>query len=439
MAKTTKIKALNIWMNGELVGRWSNFSKGIHEFRYYDSWLESVNTRPLSLSLPLVSENVSYKGAVVENYFDNLLPDSVEIRRRIQNRFSANSTEPFDLLAQIGRDCVGAVQLLPVGALPEEIVTINSKPLDEEEVSRIIKSVTASPFPGIRENEHFRISVAGAQEKTAFLLNNGKWSIPLGSTPTTHIFKLPLGKIMGADLSTSIENEWLCSKITKAFGIESAESEIGVFKDQKVLIVKRFDRAFSADNRWILRLPVEDMCQVTATSPFQKYETDGGPGIEAIMKILLGSKNSSKDRHTFFKTQILFWMLAAPDGHAKNFSIFLEKQGGYRLAPIYDVISVYPVMGKRSFEIAPEKLRMAMAVTGKNRHYDWMKINKRHWQATASRCGVLNSIEEIITELVEKTPCVIDEVSKILPDNFPKTVSDKIFEGLEKAAKVFHA
>ncbi len=435
MVKTRKIRDLNVWMNGELVGRWSNFSKGIHEFRYYDSWLESVNARPLSLSLPLVSENILYKGAVVENYFDNLLPDSIEIRRRIQSRFSADSMEPFDLLAQIGRDCVGAVQLLPVGTEPEEIMKIVSEPMDEEQVAFILKSVTSAPFPGMRESKNFRISVAGAQEKTAFLLNNGKWSIPLGSTSTTHIFKLPIGKIMGADLSTSIENEWLCSKITKAFGIESAESEIGIFKDQKVLIVKRFDRAFSSDSKWIIRLPVEDMCQVTATSPFEKYETDGGPGIEEIMKILLGSKNSLKDRHAFFKTQILFWMLAAPDGHAKNFSIFLEKQGGYRLAPIYDVISVYPVMGKKSFEIAPEKLRMAMAVTGKNRHYDWMNIKKRHWDETALRCGVHNFVEEVITELVEKTPGVINEVSKILPPDFPETVSEKIFEGLEKAAK----
>ncbi len=434
MARSGKENSLNVWMNGELVGLWSIVSGRIHEFRYYDSWLESSNSRPLSLSLPLAPENVSYKGTVVENYFDNLLPDSIEIRRRIQNRFSTNSTEPFDLLAQIGRDCVGAVQLLPAGDKPEEMMTIKSMPLDEKQVESVLRSVTKIRFFGLDDREYFRISVAGAQEKTALLLNNGKWSVPKGSTPTTHIFKLPIGKIDGADLSLSVENEWLCGKIMNSFGIETAKSEIGVFGDQKVLIVERFDRLFSTDRKWVLRFPVEDMCQATATSPFNKYEADGGPGIEEIMKILLASGNSTADRYTFFKTQILFWMLAAPDGHAKNFSIFLEKQGDFRLAPIYDVLSVYPIMGKKSSEIPPSKLKMAMAVSGKNRHYGWSDIHKRHWVATGANCGVGN-VEDVITELVEKTQEVINKVTKILPNDFPRSVSDRIFDGLEKAAK----
>lgn len=436
MGKRTKTDILNVWMNGELAGSWAQLSRGFSEFRYYDSWLGSQSSRPISLSMPLASNTISYTGEIVENYFDNLLPDNSEIRKRIQSRFATSSIAPFDLLAQIGRDCVGAIQLLPVGVLPEEIMTINAKPLDEIELASVLKSVTSSSFPGIKDNEHFRISVAGAQEKTAFLQNNGKWFIPQGSTPTTHIFKLPLGNIMGADMSSSIENEWLCGKIVKAFGIESANSEIGRFGDQKVLIVERFDRAFSNDGKWIMRFPVEDMCQTVGKSPWEKYETDGGPGILEIMKVLLGSQNSFKDRRTFMKTQILFWMLAAPDGHAKNFSIFIEKKGNYRLTPIYDVLSVYPVMGKKPGQIAPEKLRMAMAVSGKNRHYDWISIKQRHWIETAEKCGAGNFVEEILAELAELTPKVINEVSKIIPSDFPKIVSDKIFEGLEKAAKI---
>ncbi len=436
MAKRNYTGELNLWMNGELVGLWKQNSSHTNEFKYYDSWLESKNSRPISLSMPLAPESVRYSGQVVENFFDNLLPDNREIRKRIQSRFSTRSIEPFDLLSEIGRDCVGAIQLLPLGNFPQDINTIKGTHINEEEISSIIKTVSSTSFPGKNKNDHFRISVAGAQEKTALLFHSGKWYIPESSTPTTHILKLPLGNAMGADMSYSIENEWLCGKIVKAFGVDCANSEIGIFKDQKVLVVERFDRSFSKDGSWILRIPAEDMCQVTGRSPWEKYESDGGPGISDIMKILMGSKDSLKDRHTFFKANLLFWILAAPDGHGKNFSIFIENKGGFRLTPIYDVISAYPFLGKKAGQIAPEKLRMAMAVRGKNKHYDWKNIKTRHWLTTAKKCGAGNIVEDIIQELVEKTPSVINEVSKSLPKDFPSTVSDKIFEGMEKALNI---
>ena len=71
----------------------------------------------------------------------------------------------------------------------------------------------------------------------------------------------------------------------------------------------------------------------------RKYEADGGPGIRTIMGLLLGSSRADDDRRDFFKTQILYWLLCAIDGHAKNFSLFLEAGGGYRLTPRYDVLS----------------------------------------------------------------------------------------------------
>ena len=57
-----------------------------------------------------------------------------------------------------------------------------------------LAGVTSPAAPG-GELEDFRISIAGAQEKTAFLRHQGKWCRPIGSTPTTHIFKLPLGLV----------------------------------------------------------------------------------------------------------------------------------------------------------------------------------------------------------------------------------------------------
>lgn len=111
---------------------------------------------------------------------------------------------------------------------------------------------------------------------------------------------------MRADLRTSVENEWLCSKITAGFGLPVAGCKIARFEELKVLIVERFDRRLSADASWIVRLPREDFCQATGTSPLHKYQSDGGPGIGKVMEILLGSEEAESDRIHFFKTQVVF-------------------------------------------------------------------------------------------------------------------------------------
>ena len=136
----------------------------------------------------------------------------------------------------------------------------------------------------------FRISIAGAQEKTALLYYQKKWCRPLGMTPTSHIFKLPIGFIQhqNMDLSDSCENEYLCLEIARAFGLPVANTRIENFLDVKVLIVERFDRQWSSDKTWLMRLPQEDLCQALGYSPNLKYEADGGPGIAEIYKISIG-------------------------------------------------------------------------------------------------------------------------------------------------------
>jgi serine/threonine-protein kinase HipA len=387
--------------------------------------------------MPLRPAAAPYRGALVEAYFDNLLPDSREIRRRVHARFRTASTAPFDLLTEIGRDCAGAVQLLPPDTNPEGIRRIQGERLTDDEVAEILRGVVAAPAPGQLDDDPFRISIAGAQEKTALLRHNGAWHRPHGATPTTHIFKLPLGRvgILRLDLTTSVENEWLCSRIVRAFGIPVASCEMAQFEDQRVLIVERFDRRPAPDRTWWMRLPQEDMCQATGTPPGMRYESDGGPGIARIMEILLGAREAQKDRRTFFKVQVLFWMLCAIDGHAKNFSVFIGPRGRYVLTPLYDVISAYPLMGAGANRLAPQKAKMAMAVQGKNRHYRWREIKRQHWLTTAAACGLARAeAERLIGGLVVQVPDVVKAIAAELPADFPSSVADPVLTGLRSAA-----
>jgi len=433
MVMNKKNRILSILMNGILIGRLEKTRQGGLLFNYNQDWLNMPGARPVSLSLPLISQ--SFSGDVVYNFFDNLLPDNPQIRARIQNKFQVATDQPFDLLASIGRDCVGAVQIID-GEIPIFKKEINFESLNEKKMASILRNYQNNPLGMTDIDDEFRISIAGAQEKTAFLYHKNNWCRPLRETPTTHIFKLPIGYIpqQQIDLSDSCENEWLCLQIAECFGLPVANCEILYFEDIKVLSVERFDRKLSSDDSWLMRLPQEDMCQALGMSSNLKYQSSGGPGIKNIMELLLGSSKPAADREIFYRAQILFWLLAGIDGHAKNFSIFIEPEGKYRLTPLYDIISAYPLIERKQLE--EKKIKMAMALKGKNTHYHWHNMQRRYFLETAKATNYSVDIAEIILdEMLEQTESVIAMVVARLPKGFPDNISQPILDGLRLASK----
>lgn len=430
MVKSIGSKLLNISMNGIDVGKLEKTKTGALFFNYSESWLNTPSARPISLSLPLV--DIKYSGDKVYNFFDNLLPDNPNIRQRIQAKFKAQSNHPFDLLKCVGKDCVGALQISDnENSVFEQ--SIIYKPANEKKIANILRSYEVAPLGMLDELDDFRLSLAGAQEKSAFLYHNKKWCIPQGQTPTTHIFKLPIGMIphQQLDLSDSCENEWLCAKIAKEFGFPVATSQIHFFEDVKVLVVERFDRKLSSDKSWIMRLPQEDMCQALGYSSNLKYQSDGGPGIKNIMHILLGSEDPTYARDMFFKTQILFWLLGAIDGHAKNFSIFIKPQGRFEPTPLYDIMSAFPLIENK--QLSDRKIKMAMGLQGKTNHYQWFQCRRTYFTNTAKNCGYSSkNVDRMIDELLMQVDKVIEAVKDQIPVNFNLNVACSIFDGMYK-------
>ena len=426
--------ALAVWMNGERVGEWQSSPNTGHAFRYDERWLANPLRRPLSLSLPLEGGTERLTGPRVEWFFDNLLPDSSDIRKRLSHKFGSG-TRTMDLLEQIGRDCVGAVQLLPQDADPPNVRRIQAEALTDAEVERILDQTVTEPAPGI-EAEDLRISIAGAQEKTALLWHQNRWCKPLGPTPTTHIFKLPSGEVGGmrADFTTSVENEWLCAELAREFGLPVAGCRIAMFGRYKVLVVERFDRRL-VDQKWWARLPQEDFCQVSGLPGESKYEDKGGPGMRDILSVLRGSDTPVADRKQFLAAQLLFWLLAAPDGHAKNFSLFLEPEGRYKLTPLYDIMSAWPVIGDGPKKFQWQKLKLAMAVRTRNAHYKMCTIQRRHWNEVAKNNGMGEDFETVIQQFISRAPVAIEAVAKRIPRGFPHVVCDSIFEGVRSQVK----
>jgi serine/threonine-protein kinase HipA len=423
-------RRLNVFLNSRFVGSLTRESNGAIDFRYDPEWLGWPHTLPISLSLPLREER--YIGARVSNVFDNLLPDNDGLRRQVAERVGAGGADAYSLLEALGRDCVGALQFLPDAAEPPAAGGVDGHPVDDEEIARILGDLARNPL-GLSRADDFRISIAGAQEKTAFLHWEGQWLRPSGSTPTTHIFKPQIGRLLnGLDLSNSVENEYLCLTLARAFGLPTADVKIARFGDKRVLIAERFDRLVTADRR-LIRVPQEDCCQALSIPWTRKYESEGGPGIPDILRLLKGSDVAASDQRLFLKATIVFWLLGATDGHAKNFSIFLSPGGGFRLTPLYDVVSAEPSVAAR--QLRQNQMKLAMAV-GDNRHYLANNVAPRHFVESAVKGGMgRKSAIGVVEELHATAPAALDQTLARLPGGFPGRLVEVLAAAVRRRIK----
>lgn len=424
MAKKTSNIPLNVYLNGLFLGVLENRAQKNLTFRYSEFWLNRPNNFPISRSFPL--RELPYEGSKVYAYFDNLLPDSISIRQRIAARMKADSDHVFDLLSVVGRDCIGALQFVRSDEPTPVLEKALGSKISALEIAEKLRNLQTSPL-GVSEEQDFRLSIAGVQEKTALLKIKDDWYVPHDATPTTHILKPQIGELQrGLSFTDSVENEWLCSKIVSAFGIPTADCEIVQFDDLKTLVVKRFDRAW-LDSGILIRIPQEDLCQALEVASFEKYQSDGGPGVVQVMDLLNESTSRDTDRKNFLKSQVIFLLLAAIDGHAKNFSIRWGPRG-FHMTPLYDILSAQPLLDSGKFQA--EKIKMAMSY-GDGKHYKVRDIYRRHLVQTAKQCRInADEMDMIIDEVIAQTPAVIDRVMQELPIGFPAQVADSVFSGM---------
>ena len=419
---------LNVYTGNSLIGTLS-LAPGKHlSFGYDPDWLSSEQAFPVSLSMPL-SDRV-WVGGCVASFFDGLLPDDENTRQKIASHVHAESSGTFDLLSTIGQDCAGALRFIPEGLDPGDPAQMRYRPVSNEEIAKQVASLETAPLGLQPDEEDFRFALAGVQKKTAFLRVDGQWQLPLGSTPSSHIFKPAIkDRPSGADLSDVPWNEWLCLALCRALGVESANAEVLMFDDKPVFVVERFDRFWR--DQILYRLPQEDLCQALSIPSMQKYQADGGPSILDILEFLNGAAAPRKERLTFMKAQIVFWLLAAIDGHAKNYSVFLAPEG-YRLTPIYDVMSAAPYP-----ELLSHKVKLVMSV-GDSGLYRIEQISPRHFYETGRKGGVSEEdMDEIFSQLAAQVENAVEEVGNLIAKTgMPKKTSQPILEGVRTRARL---
>ena len=414
-------RTLHLFENGRRLGALTRTPSGL-ALRYDSDWLAWEGATPVSLSLPL--DPAGHRGEPVFRFLDNLLPDSEGMRARLAARVDAPDTHPFTLLAHLGRCSAGALTFVPEGEDPGPPGAVRGTPISDAEVVRLVSELDRRPL-GV--GPRFRISLAGAQRKTALLFSDGGWQLPHGFTPTTHILKPQIGSLMGVDFSRSVENEFLCLSLASAFGLEVAPARIADFGEARVLVVERFDRRWTDDGR-LLRVPHEDLAQALGVAAGRKYELDGGPGMIRLLGLLEGSVVPEKDRRSFLRAQIVFWLLAAIDGHAKNYSLRLLPGSRFRLAPLYDIVSVQPAL--TGGELPADEAMVSLAVGDAGlRVVD--RIEPRHFVETARAAGVpARVLRSLFAELIETRARAFEAVREGLPDDFPHAMEVAIFDAI---------
>lgn len=423
---------LRVYLNNRLIGQLTKESSGAISFRYDEHWLTRRGAFPVSLSLPLREE--AYRGEPVNAVFENLLPDSEILRRRVAEKVGARGTDAFNLLARIGRDCVGALQFITGDDDVQDTQVISGEAVDDGKIEHILNNLKQAPL-GLTRDDDFRISVAGAQEKTALLWHEGRWLRPHGTTPTTHIFKTQIGTLPnGIDLTNSVENELYCLALAEAFGLPVNKARIATFGETKALVIERFDRHWTESGR-LIRLPQEDCCQALSLPPTMKYESEGGPGMAAILNLLKGSDTPAQDQATFLTAQMLFWIIGATDGHAKNFSLFLAPGGGFKMTPLYDILTAQPSLDLH--QIARKQMKLAMAV-GTNRYYRIDQIQLRHFLQTAAAVKLPQSVVKAsIAQIAEHGERAFERVTELLPGDFPEVIHASVSSAAKLRLRAF--
>jgi len=337
-------KQLSVRLKGIEVGVLS-LVNGKMEFVYNKN-----ATQPISLSLPIQKE--PFKEKLCRSFFGGLLPENPNMRDLLAKKYNININNDFRLLEEIGRDCAGAISFHKMDEPQklQQFIKIEGNILSQEELKKYIKELPYRPYLGKR------LSLAGAQEKTAVCLIDGKIALPNDDIPTTHILKTALPKYI-----QSIQNEFICMKAAKEIGLDVAEVEIRKIDDLEFLLVERFDRnideefTHNHEDEYCLRMErilQEDFAQSLGVQSRDKYKVTFKDCLQVLNKTISPAIAKNK----FVKYVVFNYLIGNTDAHAKNFSVFLYENGA-AITPAYDLLcsSIYDCDQRIAMKIGKAK------------------------------------------------------------------------------------
>ncbi|MFN8550420.1 MAG: type II toxin-antitoxin system HipA family toxin [Candidatus Obscuribacterales bacterium] len=374
--------------------------------------------RKLSLSMP--KREAPYNHHHCESFFGGLLPDSKAVKRKLGQVYKINPNSSFNLLQAIGGDCAGAVSLVPVGTEIKESDEFEFKaiPLNEEQIATMLRNIKDKPLlAGLGRK---RMSLAGAQDKTAITMINNEICIPADDSPTTHILKPPI-----TGVEDSVANEFFCMTVARQIGLNIPNVEIRSAADTPYLLVERYDREYTKDHK-VRRIHQEDFCQALNVLPDRKYQIDGGPTLAQCFQLLENTTVPAIAINELIQLVVLNYLVGNNDAHAKNFALLHLSEDGIILAPGYDILCT------RVYEFEDN---LAMAIGGE---YEHKLVARHHWEKlTKSINYSFKGLQKIAIMTMQNALLCSAETIKIMKDSGTyRPVVQRISEELKLNAEI---
>jgi serine/threonine-protein kinase HipA len=376
--------------------------RGVVRLAYDDDYANATSATALSTSLPFFVQE--HAGDAIGAFLDGLLPDSDAVRARWARQFQT-TTQPFDLLAQVGEDCAGAAQFVREDRL-DDLDPGGIEWLTIDDLEAWIASLRIDQTAWLPDTDRGQFSLAGAQRKFALLRDSDRWGRPYGAVPTTHIVKPAIDGFTHHEV-----NEHLSLATARHLGLRAANSEILTVGSERVVVVERYDRV-RVGAGW-RRVHQEDMCQAMGIPPASKYENQDGLSAKAIAGLLRSTIDADAEAAvaSFADALAFNWLIGGTDAHAKNYSLLLAGRQT-RFAPLYDVASALPYTTAtptrpRPGELDAARLKLAMSVNG---HCLIREIRVRDWHHLGEDLGIGGDYYVTrIADLAERIPTAVDK------------------------------
>ncbi|MCR4734893.1 MAG: type II toxin-antitoxin system HipA family toxin [Treponema sp.] len=407
---------LNVFFGNTKAGSLESTENRGVVFVYDENYLNDKNSVPLSASLPLQREEFPQKQCIP--FFSGLLPEE-DSRKKIADYLHISETSTLKLLEALGGECAGLISILnddEDDSFSKEtsykLDSNNYELLNDKRLSEFIEKMNTRPL--IKVDDKLRLSLAGAQEKLALAKINGEWYLPLNGAPSTHILK----PARTGSLSSLAQNEYICMKLAKSFGLPVPEVDLLNIAGKDIFVVERYDRIKEADS--IQRLHQEDFCQALGIMSTSKYQNDGGPGIADIFKTILKVCTVPAVESQKFLRYVLFnYVMGNCDSHGKNYSL-LYKNNRVELSPLYDVVSTIIYSG------LTDKLSMKIG-----KHYEIQKVSKEDFSLLAESLNIKYSVlSNIFNDFAKKYIAAFEELKD--DEKISREVLNSIFEVTSK-------
>lgn len=364
---------LLVILEDAVAGSVMRLSNGRLRFEYNDDYRARPNATPLSVSMPTAIR--THPDSTITPWLWGLLPDNEAVLARWAREFQASASSPFSLLAtRVGHDCAGAVRF----ASPDEAARLLARTrrimwLTDTDVEERLRDLKKDSTAWLGRAFTGQFSLAGARAKTALLLRDGRWGEPSGPIATTHILKPAVAGLDDHDL-----NEHLCLNAARRARLTGASSRVAHFGDETAIVVERYDRR-NIEGRTV-RIHQEDMCQALRIPPTRKYQNEGGPGPQDIVRLfneVMPASAALDATWRLIDALAWNWVIAGTDAHAKNYSLLIAGDQ-VRLAPLYDIASALP------YGVPEQKLRFAMKIGA-----DYAVFLRRNgWPKAAAALGI---------------------------------------------------